>query len=151
MPLFVVYPVELDVLKQILDVLGEPRDVEVEVSVEDERLRDVFELGEVDCLTVVCHCKPTVEETLELYREYYEGYVSRIEGRVHVEERSRAILSLKVSWYIDGLSAEFDGFKLKLGVRGGLKKAVEILKLLRERCISIEVDLSGREPDIRGG
>lgn len=30
------------------------------------------------------------------------------------EEKSKVILSFKANWYIDGFSAEFDGFKLKM-------------------------------------
>jgi len=146
MPIFVVYPAEPGILKQILDVLGEPRDVKVEVSIKDERLRDIFKPDDVEHFTVEYHCKPTVERTLELYRKYYEGYTSRIGVKARVEEGLKAILSFKASWYIDGLSVEFDGFKLKLNVRESLERAIEILKHLREKSISIEVDLSGREP-----
>ncbi len=144
--MFIVYPAEPGVLKQMLDVLGGCRDVEVEVSIKDERLRGIFKPDDVEHFTVGYHCKPTVERTLELYREYYEGYVSRIGVEARVGEGMKAILSFKARWYVDGLSAEFDGFKLKLSVRESLEKAVEILKLLRGRSISIEIDLSSREP-----
>ena len=47
MPMFVIYPAEPEVLKQILDALGEPRDLEVRISIRDERLKEIFKLEEV--------------------------------------------------------------------------------------------------------
>ncbi|RLG84916.1 MAG: hypothetical protein DRO15_08170 [Thermoprotei archaeon] len=145
MPLFIVYPAKPAILKQIIDVLGEPSDVKVEVSIEDRRLRDVFKPDDVKYFTVAYHCKPAIERTLELYREYYKSYVDRLKVKAR-EEKLRTILSFKATWYIDDFSAEFDGFKLKLSVGKSLEKVIEILKLFKDRSISIEVNLSSRKP-----
>jgi len=139
--MFTVYPARPDVLEQILNVLGEPSDVVVDFSIRDERLKNILKLDDVKHFTITYHCKLTIERILELYREYYEGYVNRLRVKVG-EKRLRAILSFKATWYIDGFSAEFDGFKLKLNVRGDLEKVIGILKLFRDKSISIEVDLS---------
>lgn len=146
MPLFVVYPAKPAVLKLLFDVLGEPKGVEVGVSVRDEVLRELLKLDDVDRLTIQCYLRPTAERALELYREYYESYVGVVKmERPHVKEEPRAVSSFKASWCIDGLSAEFDGFKLKIRVRGNVEKATEIAQLLKERDISVEIDLSDME------
>jgi len=146
MPIFVVYPVEPKVLKQILDALGEPRDLEVGVSVRDERLKELFKLDEVKWFTIQCTCRPKAERVLELYREYYEGYVNVCKGAIlQVNERPRTISHFKAKWYVDGLSAEFDGFKLKIHSRGNVGKAIEIIQLFKERTIDVEIDLSSKE------
>ena len=82
MPMFVIYPAKPEVLKQILDALGEPRDLEVGVSVRDERLKELFKLDEVKWFTIQCTCRPKAERVLELYREYYEGYVNVSKGAI---------------------------------------------------------------------
>ena len=146
MPMFVVYPAKPEVLKQILDALGEPRYLEVGVSVRDERLRELFKPDEVERFTIQYTCRPNAERVLELYREYYEGYVNVSKGvRTRVSGRLRTVLHFKAEWYVDGLSVEFDGFKLKMSSRENVSKAVEIIQLFKERTIDVEVDLSSKE------
>jgi len=145
-PLFIVYPAEPNVLKQVLDVLGEPSDVEVEASIEDEELRKILKLDEMEHLTVKYRCRLTAEKVLELYKEYYEGYVGGTKAKARVKEGLKATLSFKARWYLDGLSAEFDGFKLRLSVQGSSEKAVEALRMFEGRDVSVEVDLGGRRP-----
>ena len=146
MPMFVIYPAEPEVLKQILDVFGEPRDLEVGISIRDERLKELFKLDEVKWFTIQCTCRPKAERVLELYKEYYENYVNVSKGAIlQTNERPRTISHFKAEWYVDGLSAEFDGFKLKICSRGNVSKAIEILQLFKNRAIDVEVDLSSRE------
>ncbi len=146
MPIFVVYPVEPKVLKQILDVLGEPEDLEVGVSVRDEKLKELFKLDEVERFTIQYTCKPKAERVLELYREYYEGYMNiSKEVKVQVSEKLRTVSHFKAKWYVDGLSAEFDGFKLKMSSQENVSKAIEIVQLFKERTINMEIDLSSKE------
>ena len=146
MPIFVVYPVEPKVLKQILDVLGEPEDLEVGVSVRDEKLKELFKLDEVERFTIQYTCKPKAERVLELYREYYEDYVNMSKGvRAQVSERLRTVSHFRTKWYVDGLSAEFDGFKLKMSSQENVSKAIEIVQLFKERTINMEIDLSSKE------
>jgi|GEM_PF-1872509 len=146
MPIFVVYPAEPEVLKQILDVFGEPRDLEVRISIRDERLKELFKLDEVKWFTIQCTCRPKAERVLELYREYYEDYVNVSKGAIlQVNESPRTISHFKAKWYVNGLSAEFDGFKLKICSRGNVSKAVEILQLFKEKTIDMEIDLSSKE------
>ena len=146
MPMFVIYPAEPEVLKQILDALGEPRDLEVRISIRDERLKEIFKLEEVKWFTIQCTCRPKAERVLELYKEYYEGYVNVSKGAIlQINERPRTISHFKAKWYVDGLSAEFDGFKLKIYSRGDVRKAIEILQLFKNRAIDVEVDLSSKE------
>jgi len=52
MPIYVVYPAEPNLLKQILDLLGKPKIVEISVSVDDERLRDMLKPDEARSITV---------------------------------------------------------------------------------------------------
>ena len=146
MPMFAIYPAEPEVLKQILDALGEPRDLEVRISIRDERLKELFKLEEVKWFTIQCTCRPKAERVLELYREYYEDYVNVSKGAIlQVNEKPRTISHFKAKWYVDGLSAEFDGFKLKICSRGDVSKAIEILQLFKNRAIDVEVDLSSEE------
>ena len=146
MPIFIVYPAEPEVLKQVIDALGEPRDLEVGFSVRDERLRELFKPDGVEWITIQYTCKPKAERALELYREFYEDYVSVGKGvRTQVSDRLRTVSRFKARWYVDGLSAEFDGFKLKIRSRGNVSKAVEIIQLFGERAIGIDIDLSNKE------
>ncbi|RLE78724.1 MAG: hypothetical protein DRJ51_09040 [Thermoprotei archaeon] len=146
MPMFAIYPAEPEVLKQILDVFGEPRDLEVRISIRDERLKELFKLDEVKWFTIQCTCRPKAERVLELYREYYEGYVNVSKGAIlQVNERPRTISHFKAKWYVDDLSAEFDGFKLKICSQGNVSKAIKILQLFKNRAIDVEVDLSSEE------
>ncbi|RLE64812.1 MAG: hypothetical protein DRN53_00545 [Thermoprotei archaeon] len=64
---------------------------------------------------------------------------------LQINERPRTISHFKAKWYVDGLSAEFDGFKLKIYSRGDVRKAIEILQLFKNRAIDVEVDLSSKE------
>ncbi|MGY0287417.1 MAG: hypothetical protein ACUX7D_01425 [Candidatus Methanodesulfokora washburnensis] len=64
MPMYVVYPVEPNLLKQILDLLGKPKIVEVSVSVDDERLRDMLKPDEARSITVQYSCEPEAERAL---------------------------------------------------------------------------------------
>ena len=146
MPMFVVYPAKPEVLKRILDALGEPKDLEVRISIRDERLKELFKLEEVKWFTIQCTCRPKAERVLELYREYYEDYVNVSKGAIlQVNEKPRTISHFKAKWYVDGLSAEFDGFKLKICSQGNVSKAVEILQLFKEKTIDMEIDLSSKE------
>jgi len=143
MPLFLVYPAESSVLKQLLNVLGEPKSVEVGLSVKGEMFRELLKPDDVSSLTIQYDFKPTAERALELYRKYYESYVNAVKmKRPRVEEKLRTVSHFKASWYIDGLSAEFDGFKLKISVQENIEKTVEIMQLFREMHINMEVDLS---------
>jgi len=126
--------------------LGEPRDLEVRISIRDERLKEIFKLEEVKWFTIQCTCRPKAERVLELYREYYEDYVNVSKGAIlQVNEKPRTISHFKAKWYVNGLSAEFDGFKLKICSQGNVSKAVEILQLFKNRAIDMEVDLSNKE------
>ena len=146
MPMFVIYPAKPEVLKQILDALGEPRDLEVEISIRDERLKELFKLDGVKWFTIQCTCRPKAERVLELYREYYEVYVNVSKRAIlQVNEKPRTISHFKAKWYVDSLSAEFDGFKLKICSQGNVSKAIEILQLFKNRAIDVEVDLSSKE------
>ena len=145
MPLFIVYPVNPKVLKKILDALGEPSDLEVGVSVKDERLKELIKPDEAELFTIQYTCKPKAERVLELYREYYEDYVNLSKGvRAQVSEKLRTISYFKAKWYVDGLLAEFNGFKLKIHSRGNIGKAIEIIQLFKEKTINMEIDLSSR-------
>ena len=120
--------------------------MEVGVSVRDERLKELFKLDEVKWFTIQYTCRPKAERVLELYREYYEDYVNVSKGAIlQVNEKPRTISHFKAEWYVDGLSAEFDGFKLKICSQGNVSKAVEILQLFKNRAIDVEVDLSSKE------
>jgi len=145
MPLFIVYPVNPEVLKKILDALGEPSDLEVGVSVKDEKLKELIKPDEAELFTIQYTCKPKAERVLELYREYYEDYVNLSKGvRAQVSEKLRTISHFKAKWYVDGLLAEFNGFKLKIHSRGNIGKAIEIIQLFKEKTINMEIDLSSR-------
>ena len=145
MPLFIVYPVNPKVLEKILDALGEPSDLEVGVSVKDERLKELIKPDEAELFTIQYTCKPKAERVLELYREYYEDYVNLSKGvRAQVSEKLRTISYFKAKWYVDGFLAEFNGFKLKIHSRGNIGKAIEIIQLFKEKTINMEIDLSSR-------
>ncbi len=145
MPMFIVYPAEPIVLKKILDALGEPRELEVGISVRDESLKDLIKPDEADLFTIQYTSRPKAERVLELYREYYEGYVNIGKGvEAQIGEKPRMITHFKAEWYVDGLSAEFDGFKLKMYGRGDVGKIVEAIQLFKERAINVEVNLSSK-------
>ena len=117
-----------------------------QVSIRDKRLKELFKPDEVKWFTIQYTCKPKTESVLELYREFYEGYVNMSKGvRTQVSERLRTVSHFRAKWYVDGLSAEFDGFKLKISNRGNISKAVEIVQLFKERTIDVEIDLSSKE------
>jgi hypothetical protein len=146
MPIFVLYPAKPEVLKRIFEVLGEPRDLEVEVLVKDEKFRELFKPDSVERLAIRCSYRPKAERMLELYREYYERYINVCSGvRAQAEGDLRNISHFKAGWYVEGLSAEFDGFKLKLDVRGDVSKAIELIQFFKERTINMEIELSNRE------
>jgi hypothetical protein len=140
MPIYVVYPVEPNLLKRILDLLGKPKIVEISVSVDDERLRDMLKPDEARSITVQYSCEPEAEKALDLYREYYESYISI--SRFPAERKPKVISSFKASWYLNDLSVEFDGFSLRIKAEGDLRKAFEIMQLLKGRVIRVEIDLS---------
>jgi|GEM_PF-5049474 hypothetical protein len=56
--------------------------------------------------------------------------------------KPKVISSFKASWYLNDLSVEFDGFSLRMKAEGDLRKAFEIMQLLKGRIIRVEIDLS---------
>jgi len=146
MPIFVVYPAKPDVLGHMLEVLGEPRDLEVEVSVEDERFKELLE-DEAERFTIRYSYRPKAGRVLELYEKYYKSYISLLDGKQAGE--GRTISRFRARWYVDGLSAEFDGFELRMDVRENIRKAIELLQIFKERAIKVEIDLSSGEEDLK--
>lgn len=140
MPLFIIYPIEPKALEQVLEVLGEPRDLEVEVR--DERFKEILKEDEIKHFTIRYSYRPSTERVLKLYKEYYERYVNV--KKLKVQKSLRKVLSFRVRWYVEGLLVEFDGFKLKIGVHGNISKAIELMQLFKEKYMNIEIDLSSR-------
>jgi hypothetical protein len=146
MPLFVVYPAKPNILECMLEVLGKPENLEVGVLVRDERFKELFKPNNVERFTIQYSCKPKTERVLELYREYYKSYTDTVEKvKAQTKESLRTISHFKAKWYVDGLSVEFDGFKLKMNVWTNINKAIELIQIFKEKIINIEIDLSCKE------
>ena len=65
--------------------------------------------------------------------------------KMYASERLRTVSHFRVKWYVNGLSAEFDGFKLKMSSQENVSKTFEIVQLFKERTIDVEIDLSSKE------
>ncbi|MGC8933297.1 MAG: hypothetical protein ACP5LQ_08430 [Candidatus Methanodesulfokora sp.] len=130
MPIFIVYPAKPDVLGHVLEVLGEPRDLEIEVSVKDERFKELLE-DEAERFTIRYSCRSRAERVLELYKKYYKSYISLLDG--NQAEGGKTISGFRARWYVDGLSAEFDGFELRIDVRENIRKAIELIQIFKKK------------------
>jgi len=140
--MFVLYPAELETVKQLLNVLGEPRKVELSVLVKDIRLGEVLGTEGQEDFTVNYTCKPHSEKIIKLYNKYYEGYVKGINLSEQIKEEPIPILSFKAYWYDNGLSVEFNSFKLRITGKADVNKIVQLLKKFEGKRINIEIDLS---------
>ena len=54
----------------------------------------------------------------------------------------RVINYIKLHWYLKDLTAEFDGFKLKVNVKGEISKVIELINTFKDYMLSIEFNLS---------
>jgi hypothetical protein len=62
--------------------------------------------------------------------------------------KPKVISSFKASWYLNDLSVEFDCFFMRMRAEGDLRKAFEIMQLLRGRIIRVKMDLGCAKPNI---
>jgi len=136
------YPLEPSAFRRLLEVLGEPSEVELEIVVRDERLKEFLGMGDVKYLSVRCRTRLGIEDVVKLYEEYYMNRVD-ISGS---HPGSRIVTLFKAFWYLSGSIVTFDGFELRIRSYGGVEKLLEVLKLFSDRNMDIVIEVSSREP-----
>jgi len=133
--MFPLYPARPEVFRQLLEALGEPTLLEVEIAVECGAVRALTALDMAGRCVVRYSLKPAPGRALELYSEYYKSY----------RAVSRRVMSFKAYWHGKNYTAEFDGFRLKITAHAPSPELLRILKLPNWRIATIEVDLAARE------
>jgi hypothetical protein len=62
--------------------------------------------------------------------------------------KPKNLSSFKAAWYLNDLLLEFDCFFMRMRAEGDLRKAFEIMQLLRGRIIRVKMDLGCAKPNI---
>lgn len=139
MPLFVLKPVEPEVLELLLKTLGEPT-VELEISVWDkEKFAKLFKPEVADRFTASFECEISTERALQLYEEYFRKYTSLSPDKEGLE--SRVITSFKARWHEKSYTVKFNGFRLEISTDKLSEDMVKLLDSLKGYKIDISIEL----------
>jgi hypothetical protein len=80
-----------------------------------------------------------------IVRDYYESYIAFSDFLFRKAQKS---IVLQAAWYLNDLLLEFDCFFMRMRAEGDLRKAFEIMQLLRGRIIRVKMDLGCAKPNI---
>ncbi len=122
--------------------MGEPSEVELEIVVRDERLKEFLGMGDVKYLSIRCRTRLGIEDVVKLYEEYYMNRVDTSGSH----PMSRIVTSFKAFWYLSGSTATFDGFEIRIRSYGGVEKLLEVLKLFNDRSMDVIIEVGSRKP-----
>ena len=94
--MFPLYPARPEVFRQLLEALGEPTLLEVEIAVECGAVRALTALDMAGRCVVRYSLKPAPERALELYSKYYRSY-GMVGGGMAVSRRTGTVKALQLS------------------------------------------------------